>query len=154
MLDTTERNRAPGSEPGGPSGSTALMTTNAWKRGVTAVCAACALMTSVIVVAPPALAASSSTSAALKGWYQESGHRVLEKFIADGERLTAVNASTTAKVARQDCNDLRRDALSASNGSPPPQPVLKQEYRYFLLAAVKSFTGCMTGISSSNDAQI
>lgn len=111
-------------------------------------------MAYVIVVAPPAIAASSSTSAALKNWYQQSGHPVLEQFLADGERLDGANASTTASVARQDCNDFKRDALSASERKFPPQPVLDREYRYFLLAAVKSFTECMTGISSSNNAQV
>ena len=44
--------------------------------------------------------------------------------------------------------------MPALEGTPLPQPVLEQEYRYFLLAAAKSFTVCITGISSSNDAQV
>jgi len=168
----TELNQVPEGEPGVPTraqGSTSegkltpkrltftfvgLITRSAIKKGITAVCALCALMAYVIVVAQPTLAASKSTSAALKNWYQQTGHPVLEQFIADGQRFAEANSSTTARVERQDCNDFKRDALSASHGKPPPQPVLAQDYRYFLLAAAKSFAGCMTGISSSNNAQV
>jgi hypothetical protein len=168
----TELNRAPGGEPCVPTrseGSTSmgtltpkrliftfvgLNTRSALKKGIAAICALCGLMVYVIVVAPPALATSKSSSATLKNWYQQTGHPVLERFLADGQRLDEVNASTTAHVERQDCNDVKRDAISASDGKSPPQPVLAQEYRYFLLAAAKSFTQCMTGISSSNYGEV
>jgi hypothetical protein len=149
----TELNQTRGIEPGVPSGSEGCSPRG--KKVATVFGALCALMAYVIVgVATPALAASRSTPAALENWYQQSGHGVAEEFLADGQRLDAANASTTARVARQDCGDFKRDALTASMRTPPPQPVLKKEYRYFLLAAVKSFTECMTGIKSSNGAQV
>ncbi len=124
------------------------------KKLMTVLCASCALLASVIAVAPPTLAATRPTSTALESWYQQSGHAALEHFLADSEQLGEADASTTASAARRDCSDFTRDAHAALEGASPPQPVLKQEYRYFLLAAIKSFTACMTGISSSNDAQV
>jgi hypothetical protein len=124
------------------------------KTGITLACALGAFMTSVIACTPSALAASTSTSASLKNWYQQDGRGVIEQFVADGQRLEKANGSTAARVERQDCNDFKRDALSASTGSSPPRPVLKKEYRYFLLAAAKSFTACMTGITSANYVQV
>ena len=130
------------------------MKRNAVKQGIAAICTLCALVAYAIGVAPLALGASKSTSAALKNWYRQTGHPVLEQFLADGQRFDEASSSTTARVERQDCNDFTRDARSASDGKPPPQPVLAQDYRYFVLAASKSFTECMTGISSSNNAQV
>jgi hypothetical protein len=127
------------------------------KRGLKVVAslfALCIVTASVIVVAPPALAASKSTSSALATWYQQSGRPAFEKFRADAQRFRAVNASTTARVARQDCNHFKLDVLAASHGKLPPEPTLAFDYRYYLLAAKKSFTECMTGIESTNDVQV
>ena len=127
------------------------------KRGLTVVAslfALCILTASVIVVAPPALAASTSTSSALETWYQQSGRPAFERFTADAQRFRAVNASTTAHAARQDCNRFKLDVLSASHGKLPPQPTLAFDYRYYLLAAARSFTECMTGIEQTNDVQV
>jgi len=130
------------------------MKRNAMKQGIAAICALCAVAAYVIGVAPPALGASKSTSAALKNWYRQTGHPVLEQFLADGQRFDEANSSATARVERQDCNDFTRDARSASDGKSPPQSVLAQDYRYFVLAASRSFTECMTGISTSNNALV
>ena len=127
------------------------------KRGLTVVAslfALCILTASVIVVAPPALAASTSTSSALETWYQQSGRPAFERFTADAQRFRAVNASTTTRAARQDCNRFKLDVLSASHGKLPPQPTLAFDYRYYLLAAARSFTECMTGIEQTNDVQV
>jgi len=119
-----------------------------------ALCVVGALIASAIVPVPPALAATGSKSAALEGWYQKTGHPVLGKVVADAERFRAVNSSTTVKVERQDCLSFKRDVLSASGGKLPPQPAVAQEYRYFLLAAAKGFTECVTGLDSSNSVRV
>jgi hypothetical protein len=117
-------------------------------------CVICALMASAVVPAPSALAANSSKSAALESWYQKTGHPLLGKLVADAERFRQVNSSTTERVERQDCKAFKRDVLAASSGKLPPQPALAQEYRYFLLAAAKGFTECVTGLDSTNTVRV
>ena len=43
---------------------------------------------------------------------------------------------------------------SAASGKPPPESVLAEDYRYFLLAAAKSFQECMKGVASKDGVQV
>lgn len=123
-------------------------------RWIPVACALCSLAAYVIVLSPPAHAAGASTSTSLLSWYQESGHRVLGNLEADANRFARISSSTSSSVEYQDCKDFRSDALSASNGKSPPQATLARDYRYFLLAAAKSFKNCMAGIKSDNGIQV
>ena len=97
---------------------------------------------------------SNENSLTVMTYLSKTGHPVLEQFLADGQRFDEANSSTTARVERQDCKDFPRDARFASDGTSPPQSLLAQDYRYFVLAASRSFTECMTGISTSNNALV
>ena len=127
------------------------------KRGITVVAslfAMCTWTAYAIVVAPPALAANHSTNSTLETWYQQSGRPASEKFTADVQRFRDVNTTTTARVAEQDCNQFKVDVLSASRGKLPPESTLAFDYRYYLRAAAKSFTECMTGLHATNAVQV
>ena len=129
------------------------------KRGLTLIASLfslCILLVYVIVVAPPALAGttSKSTSSTLKTWYQQTGHPALEEFTADAQQFLEVTASSAPRVARQDCNQFKLDVLTAAHGKLPPEATLVSDYRYYLLAAAKSFTECMTGLDTTNAVEV
>ncbi|MGO9853817.1 MAG: hypothetical protein ACLPYY_02075 [Acidimicrobiales bacterium] len=115
-----------------------------------------ALTTNAMVVAPSAFAASKtkSISSTLETWYRQTGRPALEAFLADDQRFREVTASSAPRVARQDCNHFKLDVLAAADGKLPPETTLAFDYRYYLLAAAKSFTECMTGLDATDAVEV
>ncbi len=111
---------------------------------------------SLIVVTSPALAASTteSTSSALEIWYQHTGHSVFERFTADYQRFEEVTSASAPRLARQDCNQFKLDVLAAAHGQLPPKETLAVDYHYYLVAAAKSFTECVTGIKATDAMEV